>query len=407
MLLTKQKKQVISLYISSLAGVFLGMLNSVINTHALDPISYGDVRYVQNIISFISSLLLLGFFVSGSRLLALSQDSEYNRKIRGSMLVILAITIIILSIVMMFVWLLNNNNNISTLLLVSIPLCSNVLLLNYINTTSQGDNHIGRISLARTLPSVLYCVSAFFIYKYLGATPVRMLVIFNGINIVVLLIIIFSTKPSFANLNRSFKQLFEENKKYGLNVYIGSISAVSTTYIAGITLGVFCDNNADVGFYTLALTLTTPLALLPSIIGTTYFKKFAVQKRIDKNVFLSSVIITFLTLLAFMVLIEFVVQLLYDKNYSSVSTYSIFLAIGTCLHGLGDMFNRFLGAHGQGKSLRNSSFISGGVLVFGSFVFVWLWGIYGAVITKILSSCTYFIAMLFYYRRFVIKHSAL
>ena len=62
MQLTKQRKQILVLYISSLAGVLLGMINSVINTRALAPGPYGDVRYVQNIISFISSLLLVGFF---------------------------------------------------------------------------------------------------------------------------------------------------------------------------------------------------------------------------------------------------------------------------------------------------------------------------------------------------------
>lgn len=405
MLLTKQRKQVLFLYISSLAGVFLGMLNSVINTRALDPVSYGDVRYVQNIISFISSLLLVGFFVSGSRLLALSHDETYSRKIRGSMCVVLAGTIVILALAMMIVWLFNDNVTISPVLLASIPLCSHVLLLNYVNTTAQGDNHIGRISLARLMPSALYCVVAFLIYKHFGATPVRMLVLLNGINIVVLLCIIVSTRPSITDIRQSFKELMEENKKYGFNVYLGSVAAVSTTYIAGITLGSFSDNNASVGFYTLALTLTSPLAMLPSIIGTTYFKKFAIQNKIDRKVLWSSVSITLVTLLVFILLIDVVVGFLYDENYSSVGAYSILLAVGTCLHGLGDMFNRFLGAHGQGQCLRNSSFLCGGVLVFGSFVFVWLWGINGAIITKILSSFTYFAAMLAYYRNFVMKHS--
>lgn len=405
MLLTKQRKQVLFLYISSLAGVFLGMLNSVINTRALDPVYYGDVRYVQNIISFISSLLLVGFFVSGSRLLALSNDETYSRKIRGSMCVVLAVTVVILALAMLVIWIFNDSATISPVLLASIPLCSHVLLLNYINTTAQGDNHIGRIALARLMPSALYCVVAFLIYKHFGATPMRMLVLMNGINIVVLMCIIVSTRPSIASLRQSFKELLRENKKYGFNVYLGSVAAVSTTYIAGITLGSFSENNASVGFYTLALTLTSPLAMLPSIIGTTYFKKFAIQNKIDGKVLWSSVSITLVTLLVFIVLIDMIVDFLYDENYSSVGTYSILLAVGTCLHGLGDMFNRFLGAHGQGQCLRNSSFLCGGVLVFGSFVFVWLWGINGAIITKILSSCTYFVAMLAYYRNFVMKHS--
>lgn len=400
MQLTKQRKQVVSLYVSSLVGVFLGMVNSVINTRALSPVLYGDVRYVQNIISFISSLLLVGFFVSGSRLLALSTNETHSRRLRGAMCIILSITICILTLAMATIWYFNRNSDLSSVMLVSIPLSSNILLLNYINTTAQGDNHIGRISFARLLPSALYCILAALIYHYWGATPSRMLILYNGLNIIVLTAIILSTKPSFSKVKESLHELYEENKTYGFNVYIGSVAAVSTTYIAGITLGSFCEDNSSVGFYTLALTLTSPLAMLPSIIGTTYFKSFAVQNRIGKKILLSSVSITLFTLVAFILLIDFVVDFLYNEEYSSVSTYSIFLAIGTCLHGLGDMFNRFLGSHGQGKSLRNSSFLCGVVLVLGSFLFVWLWGINGAIITKILSAVTYFAAMVVYYKKF-------
>ena len=45
---------------------------------------------------------------------------------------------------------------------------------------------------------------------------------------------------------------------------------VASNYLAGITLGVFNEDNTEVGFYTLALTVTTPLSTLPAIIGTTY-----------------------------------------------------------------------------------------------------------------------------------------
>ena len=95
---SKQVKQVGLLYVTTILGVLIGVLNSVINTRSLAPEPYGDVRYVQNIISFISSLLMFGYFVSGSRLLALSKSEEYSRRIRGIMVVILAITFSVLMI---------------------------------------------------------------------------------------------------------------------------------------------------------------------------------------------------------------------------------------------------------------------------------------------------------------------
>ena len=405
--LDKHTKQVILLYGSSVLGLFIGVLNSVLNTRSLDPVLYGDVRYVQNIISFISSLLLVGYFTSGSRLLALSKDEQYSRKIRGAMCVILTITVLILMLALTclsFVSGFQGKESISILYLISLPFCGKVLMLNYVNTTSQGDNHIGRISIARLVPSALYFVIAYFIYQHYGATPGRMLCLFNGCSFLVLFIVIASTKPTFKDIKSSFKLLHEENKSYGFNVYLGSVVAVSTGYIAGITLGHFCENNANVGFYTLAMTLANPLTMLPSIIGTTYFKRFATQERIDKRILLGSIGITGLSCLVFVLFIKYIVLYLYNESYYSVSIYASWLSVGYSFHGLGDMFNRFLGAHGKGEQLRNGAFASGIVQVIGSFVLVFYFKIVGAVITRIIASVVYMSMMVYYYIKYLHTH---
>lgn len=85
----KQRKQIIQLYSSTLLGVVLGIFVSVLNTRNLGPSSYGDVRYVTNLFNFISSFLLFGYFVSGSRLLAISKSKLNSQSIRGIMVVIL------------------------------------------------------------------------------------------------------------------------------------------------------------------------------------------------------------------------------------------------------------------------------------------------------------------------------
>lgn len=57
--LGKSKKQIILLYSSTIIGVFLGVLVSILNTRYLDPSSYGDVRYVNNIIAFFLAFFYL------------------------------------------------------------------------------------------------------------------------------------------------------------------------------------------------------------------------------------------------------------------------------------------------------------------------------------------------------------
>ena len=401
---SKSSKQVVLLYASSVIGLLFGVLCSVLNTRSLSPELFGDVRYVQNIISFVSSLLLFGYFVSGSRLLALSKDETYSRRIRGAMVAILLATVLVLSLVMLVLYIvsiLNGKQNLTPLYLSSVFLGSNVILLNYVNTTAQGDNHIGRLAIARFLPSGVYLVVAFLVYRYLECSPTLMISLFNGTAVLVLAWIIISTRPSFLNLRDSLKLLYEENKSYGFNVYLGSLAGVSTSYIAGITLGSFCSDNANVGFYTLALSLATPLTMLPSIIGTTYFKSFAKENKINRKVLSYSIALTALSLIVFVAAIRFIVGILYDESYSVVAEYASWLAIGTSLHGFGDMINRFLGAHGQGRQIRNAAIICGLVIIFGSFVFVYLWNVNGAILTKNIGSLSYFLAMVAYYFKFI------
>ena len=99
-----------------------------------------------------------------------------------------------------------------------------------------------------------------------------------------------------------------------MQVYSGSLANVSVQYIAGITLGMFATNNANVGFYSLALTVTGPLAMLPSIIGTTYFKSFAHEECISRKVMLNTFVMSAVSLVGFVMLIYPVVGILYDAR---------------------------------------------------------------------------------------------
>lgn len=384
--------------------MLLGIVVSVLNTRFLSPENYGDVRYVQNIINFVSSLLLLGYFTSGSRLLAIEDNEEKKRRIRGIMCVILTITVSIVALSMLLMALytgIRNKPALSELFLIAIPVCGNVLMLSYINTTAQGDNHIARISIARLIPSCLYLLFAFLVFKEFGATPALMLLLYNGIAIITLGCVIISTKPSFRNLKNTFFLLNEENTTYGFNVYLGSLVAVSTQYIAGITLGAFCEDNANVGFYTLALSFSMPMSMLPGIIGTTQFKNFSRVEKISSDVIKYSTVITLITLILFLVFIKYIINFLYSQDYYSVGKYASLLAVGTCFHGFGDMFNRFLGAHGKGKEIRNGAIACGITSILGYLILVYFFKIYGAIATRIASSVVYFLCMIYYYNRYV------
>lgn len=400
--LTRQNQQVVYLYVASLLGLLLGLLSSIVNTRFVSPSDYGDVRYVQNIIQFLASLLLFGYFLSGSRLLALSKSEKESKEIRGGMILILCASTIVLFILLYLCSLFfGDSPKISHLFLLSIPVCGFPLFNNYINTTAQGDNHIGRLALSRLLPYLIYIPTAYYIFSSYGASSESLILLQWGIYTFTLLIIIISTKPRFSNLKRTFSSLNKENKSYGLQLYYGSLAMLATNYIAGISLGYFNEDNINVGFYTLALTVVSPLSMLPSIIGTTYFKEFATMNKIPSKVLKATIVITILTCILYIALIQPLVNLLYSEAYSKVGLYASIMSVGFSIHGVGDMLNRYLGSHGQGRCIRNSSYACGIFKIIGFTLFVYLWDINGALITNILSSSAYFFVLLFYYYRFV------
>ena len=368
----------------------------------MDPITYGDVRYVQNILNFIASLLLFGYFQSGSRLLALAKDATECREIKGCMVLILcACSLILIFSCMLCAILHMGKDHLSYLFMISVPICFSPLLLNYINTTAQGDNSISLISYARLLPALLYVPIAFLIFKYSGASATKMILLQWGISTLILLFIISATRPSFRNLHKAWIVLNSENKVYGIQLYIGSLVMVATNYIAGISLGTFNADNSEVGFYTLALTVTMPLQMLPSIIGTTYFKQFSSQERIPSKVMRFTFWLTISSLVLFVLLIKPLVLYLYSDRYEPVGNYSIILAIGCCMHGFGDMINRYLGSHGKGKCIRNASVANGVFKVIGYTILVYYFNTMGALLTTVICDGIYLFVLLYYYKIFV------
>lgn len=400
--LTKQKRQIVVLYVSTLLGVLLGMLSSIVNTHFLSPAEYGDVRYVQNIINFIAAFLLFGYFLSGARLMALSDDRTYVRKVKGTLVIILALACIVLSILMAVCYFLHLGKiTVAILFVVSMPVCFYPLFQNYIDQTTEGDNQMGRLALARILPYLVYVPIGYVFYSLYGATSKSMILLQWGIYSLVYVGIIISTRPLLKNLKPIWTSLREENSRYGIQLYIGSLVMVATNYLAGISLGYFNADNSEVGFYTLALTVTAPLATLPTIVGTTYFKRFAKQPNIPPMVILFTIAMTAVTCVLFVLLIHPVVVFLYSERYAVVGTYASFLSVGYCIHGLGDMFNRFLCSHGQGVPVRNASVVNGLFKIFGFTVLVGLFNTEGAIATTISCDMIYFSCLLYYYLKFI------
>jgi O-antigen/teichoic acid export membrane protein len=347
-------------------GVVAGIILSKLNTTMLGPALYGDFKFVQNLFTFAQTFLTIGIFYSGGRIIAFQKDPEKRREFYGTIIIytaIISLALIIVGGIFSFFEEGLFGNNLKWVILACLP-------------------------LAFVFPLQLY---TYFEYKLILNLEIFLL----SMAIPMILIILW-LKPKFNCFKSNTKLLWKENKTYGNPVYIGAITGVASAQIASFSLSYFVDN-VNVGFFALAITATTPLAMLPVAFGTTLFKDFVSLPKIPAKVVLYTLIMGICTLALFQLVIGFLIRWIFLPEFAPVINLCYITAIGSTLHGFGDFINRFISAKGKGKVLRNSNFILGILNVAGYIGLVYLWGIKGAAVTKLVAGFAYMLNMLYFY----------
>ena len=102
----------------------------------------------------------------------------------------------------------------------------------------------------------------------------------------------------------------------------------------------------------------------------------------------------------FIILIKKVVLILYSTEYLPVLSIAYIISIGSIFRGFGDYLNRFLGAHGKGKEIRNSAIANGVTNIFGYTFIVCVFGVMGAAFTKTTADIIYWLMMYYYYKKY-------
>ncbi len=402
----RKSKQVGSLYSSMILGTIIGIGVSVVNTRFLGPQQYGDLKFLQTLFTFVVIFLTLGLFVSGSRLLAIDKNETIKRGLTGNLL-LLAAAISVLLIVGFFVFSFYEerlfNNELGAIIRIFSPLLFVFPFRICLENIMQGDNKIYELSLFRVLPQVLYLIGAISFNYFVPLSLASALLIQMGTLALIIVVFIIKLKPEIGNMKRHVSVIWQENKTYGFPVYIGILANVATGHLGGLSIGYFIDN-VNVGYYALALVTATPLTMIPSAVGTTFFKDFANRNTMPQKATAITFVLSICALVIFFLLIKEVILLLYSAKYIAAVPLAYLVSIGCVFHGLGDYYNRFLGAQGRGKDLRNSAFAQGVWNVLGFTVLVYFLGVKGAAITKCFSGIIYFVALFIYYNKFTGDH---
>jgi O-antigen/teichoic acid export membrane protein len=401
-------KQVVSLFAVNIIIIPLSVVSNIFITRFLGPVAFGDFKFIFYVMSLAMVLFNFGFFQAGNRAIVLNSDKEKNRELYGSMLVILGAIFIILAVSLVVYAFVDHNiseKGLRSVLLFIIPFSWIFLLMNYFEVLFQADNKIGLLAKSRLYPKIIFFIAVlglyFIIKDYHGNRLFVIWIAFLSTHIAGFYYIMYKVNPSFRNLTERVKEIWNFNKTYGFNVYIGTLFNVALASLSGLLIGYFGIDNSGVGYYALAVTIAEPLNFIPNVIATTHYKEFASKIKIEKRLTLVTIGVSVLTLLLCWVLVSPFINIFYGHEFHPVINLTYIVSIGIIFNGMADYYNRFLGSHGQGKALRNSAIIVGVVILICNFTLIPSFGEKGAAITRILSGLIYLLNMLWFYRRLV------
>ncbi len=403
-------RQVTSLFAVNIFIIPLSIVSNIFITRFLGPEAFGDFKFLFYIFSLGMVIFTFGFFQAGNRALVLNSNPENNREYYGSMLIILGGLFIILAVSLLIYAMVDHNiseKGLRTMLICIIPFSWIFLLMNYFEVLFQADNKISLLAKSRLYPKIIFFIVVLILYLAFNTYKWNRLaiiwILFLATHIIGFLYIVYKVNPSFKNAKKRIGEIWVYNKTFGFNVYYGTLFNVALSGLSALLISYFGINNAGVGYYALAITITDPLSFIPNVIATTHYKDFSTKTSIERRLLLITIGVSVSALLLCWILVGPFIRIFYGPEFNSVISLTYIVSFGVILNGFGDFYNRFLGAHGHGKALRNSAIIVGLVILVCNFTLIPKFGETGAAYTRALSGLTYIISMLWFYRRMVPK----
>lgn len=402
-----QVKQAVFLFSATILSIFLNLIINIVLSKLLGPEGLGDFRFIITTLTIFTTIFSFGFYQAIGRLIVLSNDTKEIREIYGASTFVTLILYIFLVIFLFIYFTFDKNINEKGLFdyVYIVAVFGWIFLVRtFLEATLPSSNYIGLLALSRSMqPLVLLLFVILFLYINIfnyEYNITKFALVLNFISFVlVYLFVILKLKISYKTLRKRLKDIIQMNRSFGLNVYIGGLIPLVVASLSEILISYTSSDNVGVGFYSIAVSLCSLIAIFPRIIASVAYKQFAVQDRIPKNILLAAVSLGILALIFLLLIIQPFVLYFYGEEFSTVVQLCYILSIGVFFHGLADLLNRYLGANGKGKLLRNSSVLVGISLLSLNITLIPRFGEFGAVVATSISGIIYFNIMYYYYRK--------
>ena len=405
-LFSKTAKQTLTLYASQMLLAILGMVTSSLNARILGAKDYGILAFFFTITGFSILFFRFGFFSSIGLLLAQEKDKNKERELIGaSILIGLLVGISYSLFIFISSFFIDSifRTSINHILRIFSPILVILPFQMLIPQIGRGTNEIYHLAWFNIIPRCLYIIGVVSILL-LGLIQIKVstLILINLISTFVgFTVIIYNFKPLFNNLKENLKKICQKNKEYGIHLYWGQIADQSTYNLDGIFITYFV-NTTQLGFYSLARAITSPMVMLSQSLSTSLFKDFASRERIPEKVIQLNFLWLLVGTTGLALLGRFIVVLLFTDKFLPVVPLILPLALAAFFQGMYQPYG-FLAAKGEGKWIRNVAYAEAISNIIGNVFLIYFFGAFGAAVASAISKFVHWMMLKYYYKKFLSK----
>ena len=382
--------------------LIIGLGIKTIQVRALSPKEYGLLALFGTITTVLVLFFHYASFSSLKVILANNKDKQKEKEFVGLGIQIAGVLGVLFStVVFLFSFFIDDllDVEISYLLRVLAPFCFILPFQFFISEIAIGANKLKSLSLFHLFSRLLFISSLFILWKG-NHLNIQLIIILNLLAwLVSTVVILISFKPIFSNRRENIKLVKEKNRSFGFSYYFGAIINQSTYKLDEIFITYFV-NITQLGFYTLASIICSPMTFLSRAFVNSIFQKLALKDRIPMRVFVYNTLWLAFCVLFLYISADFIVNTLFGEDYLKVSSYILPLSIAFLFQGMYAPFS-FLAIKSKGKELRNVAYLEASVNVIGNVILVPIYLVEGAIYASIFSRFTHFIGLWYYYNKMV------
>ena len=390
------------LFSSQILVLIIGLGIKTIQVRALTTYEYGLLALFGTITSVIVLFFHYASFSSLKVLLANNEDKKKEKEYFGLGIIIACILGVLFSFSLFGISFFVDDFldvEVGEILRLLSPFCFILPFQFFISEITIGANKLKRLASFHLFSRLLFIVSLFVLFRG-DLLNVELIIILNLLSwLVSTIVVLFGLTPSFSNLKENLNTIKEKNKSFGISYYYGAIVNQSTFKLDELFITYFV-NITQLGFYTLASIICSPMTFLSRAFVNSIFKKLALKDRIPIRVFVYNTLWLGFCVLFLYLTSDFIVSRLFGEEYMQVSVYILPLSIAFLFQGMYAPFS-FLTVKSKGRELRNVAYLEAFVNIVGNIILVPILLVEGAIYASILARFTHFVGLWYYYNKMI------